>query len=110
MATEEKVGTVTDYYAKIGVAAINLGEGALQVGDRIRIRGHTTDVIQTVESLEVDHRGVQRAERGSAEALKVGERVRKHADVLRLNGCGRAGGARVLGAGRVRARRLPPPD
>jgi len=86
VATEETVGTVTDYYAKVGVAAITLGEGALQVGDRIRIRGHTTDVIQRVESLQVDHRGVQRAERGSEVALKVGERVRKHDEVLRLLG------------------------
>jgi translation elongation factor EF-1alpha len=84
MATEEKVGTVTDYYTKIGVAAIKLGDGALQVGDTIRIRGHTTDVTQTVESLQFEHRPVQRAERGSEVALKVGERVRKHDEVLRL--------------------------
>src|SRR2546426_8512240 len=68
---EEKVGTVTDYYAKVGVAAIKLGEGALQVGDRIRIRGHTTDVIQRVESLQVDHRGVQRAERGDRKSTRL---------------------------------------
>jgi putative protease len=86
MATEEKVGTVTDYYAKVGVAAITLGEGALQVGDRIRIRGHTTDVTQTIESLQVEHQPVQRAERGSQVAVKVRERVRKHDEVLRLTG------------------------
>jgi putative protease len=86
MATEEKVGTVTDYYAKIGVAAITLVEGALQVGDRIRIRGHTTDVTQTIESLQVAHQPVQRAERGSQVAVKVRERVRKHDEVLRLTG------------------------
>ncbi len=84
MATEERVGTVTDYYAKIGVAAIKLSDGFLQVGDRIRIRGHTTDVTQTVESLQIEHQPVQRAERGSQAALKVGERVRKHDEVLRV--------------------------
>jgi putative protease len=86
MATEEKVGTVTDYCAKIGVAGIALADGALRVGDRIRIRGHTTDVTQTVESLQVDHRPVQLAERGSQVALKVAERVRKHDTVLRVTG------------------------
>ncbi len=86
MATEEKVGVVTDYYAKIGVAAITLADGALRVGDRIRIRGHTTDVTQTVESLHVEHQPVQTAERGSEVALKVRDRVRKHDAVLRVTG------------------------
>jgi putative protease len=86
MPSEEKVGTVTDYFGKIGVAGIALADGALRVGDRIRIRGHTTDVTQTVESLQVDHRPVQLAERGSQVALKVAERVRKHDTVLRVTG------------------------
>jgi len=86
MASEEKVGTVTDYYAKIGVAAITLADGALQVGDTIRVRGHTTDLTQPVESLQVEHQPVQRAERGSQVAVKVRERVRKHDEVLRLSG------------------------
>ncbi len=86
MATEEKVGTVTDYYAKLGVAAIKLGDGALRVGDKIHIRGHTTDLTQTVESLQVEHRSVQQAERGHEVALKVSDRVRKHDVVLRVTG------------------------
>ena len=86
MATEEKVGTVTDYYAKIGVAAIRLDSGALQVGDSIRVRGHTTDFTQPVESLQVEHAPVPRAERGSEVAVKVRERVRKHDEVLRVLG------------------------
>ena len=86
MATEEKVGIVTDYYAKIGVAAIKLADGVLQVGDTIRIHGHTTDLTQQVESLQVEHQPVQRAERGSQVAVKVRERVRKHDEVLRVSG------------------------
>ena len=39
MAREEKVGTVTDFYAQIGVAAIRLTAGDLRVGDRVRIAG-----------------------------------------------------------------------
>jgi len=83
---EEKVGTVTDYYAKIGVAAISLTDGALEVGDQIRIHGHTTDFTQPVDSLQIEHRPVQRAERGSQVAVKVRERVRRHDEVLRLTG------------------------
>lgn len=84
MATEEKVGVITDYFAKIGVAGIRLADGELQVGDRIRIRGHTTDFTQTVDSLQIEHRAVQRAERGSEVALKVSERVRRHDEIFRV--------------------------
>jgi translation initiation factor IF-2 len=80
---DEKIGTVIDYYAKIGVAAVHLTDGALQVGDRIRFRGHTTDFAQPVESLQVEHQAVQRAERGSEVAMKVRERVRRHDVILR---------------------------
>lgn len=84
MAAEEKVGTVTGYFAKIGVAAVHLTDGDLRVGDQIRIRGHTTDFTQPVESLQVEHRPVELAERGSEVALKVLERVRTHDQVFRL--------------------------
>ena len=84
MATEEKVGTVTDYFAKIGVAGIRLADGDLRVGDTVRIHGHTTDFTQTVDSLQIEHRAVERAERGSEVALKVRERVRRHDEVLRV--------------------------
>lgn len=84
MATETRVGTVTDYIAKIGVAGIRLTEGALAVGDTMRIRGHTTDLTQPVESLQVDHQSVGRAEAGAEVAVKVRERVRKHDEVFRL--------------------------
>ena len=82
MATEEKVGVVTDYYAKLGVAGISLTEGPLQVGDSIRIHGHSTDFTQEVESMQVEHAPVQRAERGSQVAVKVLERVRRNDQVL----------------------------
>jgi putative protease len=84
MATEEKIGSVTDYFAKIGVAAILLTDGELRVGDQIRIHGHTTDVRQVVESLQLEHQAVERAERGREVALKVRDRVRKHDEVLRV--------------------------
>lgn len=84
MATERKVGVVTDYYSKIGVAAVHLTDGDLQVGDRVHLHGHTTDFTQTVESLQVEHQPVERAARGAEIALKVRERVRRHDQVLCL--------------------------
>ena len=82
MAVEEKVGIVTGYYAKLGVAGISLTDGSLQVGDTIRVRGHSTDFTQEVESMQVEHAPIQRAERGSEVAIKVRERVRQNDQVL----------------------------
>lgn len=84
MATEEKVGIVTGYFAKIGVAVVHLTDGALQAGDKIRVSGHTTDFTQTVESLQLEHRPIQRAEQGSEVAIKILDRVRRHDQVLRI--------------------------
>lgn len=84
MTTEQRLGVVTDYYAKIGVAAIRLTDGDLQVGDQIRIRGHTTDLTHTVTSIQIEHQPVQLAARGSEVALKVPERVRRRDEVHRV--------------------------
>lgn len=84
MATEEKVGQVVGYYAKIAVAAIKLTDGPLAVGDTVRIHGHTTDFTQPVDSLQIEHQAVQRAERGSEIAIKVRERVRDKDSVYRV--------------------------
>lgn len=84
MAVEEKVGVVTGYYAKLGVAGIHLTDGPLQVGDTIRVHGHTTDFTQDVESMQVEHAPIQRAERGSEVAVRVRERVRRNDHVLRV--------------------------
>ena len=72
---EERVGVVKDYFAKIGVAGIDL-EGTLRSGDTIHIKGHTTDLEQTVESMEIEHEQVEEAKAGAAIGIKVRERCR----------------------------------
>lgn len=73
---EQKIGIVVSYFAKIGVAAIQITDGIISVGDTIRFHGHTTDFTQTVESMQVEHASVQKAEAGSSIGIKVKERVR----------------------------------
>jgi putative protease len=75
---EEKIGTVSDFFARPVVAAIEL-EGALKVGDKIHIKGHTTDLVVTVESMQIDNAAVQEAGAGDSIGVKVTERVR-HSD------------------------------
>jgi translation elongation factor EF-1alpha len=69
------VGRVTHYFSRIGVAILRL-TGELKTGDKIMIMGHTTDLTQYVESLEVDHHKIQAGGPGMEIALQVPEPVR----------------------------------
>lgn len=79
---EIRIGRVTHYYNRIGVAVLELTED-LNVGDRIHILGHTTDFTQRVDSLEIEHQQVQSASRGMDVALKVNEPVRKGDEIYK---------------------------
>jgi translation elongation factor EF-1alpha len=72
---EERVGVVKDYFARIGVAGIDL-EGVLRLGDTIHIKGHTTDLEQAVDSMQIEHDQVEEAKAGDAIGIKVGDRCR----------------------------------
>lgn len=81
---EEKVGVVSDYLNRIGVAVIRLTDGNLRVGDRVRIAGKTSEFSQVVESLQIEHEVVREATRGAEVAMKVQETVRRHDQVFRI--------------------------
>jgi len=81
---EEKIGIVTDYLDRIGVAVIRLTDGDLRVGDQVRIAGKTTELTQAVESLQIEHQGVEQAARGAEVAMKVREPVRRGDQVFRI--------------------------
>lgn len=75
---EKAIGVVVRYFAKIGVAAIKITDGELKVGDRIKIKGHSTDLEETIESMQVEHENVDKATPGMDVGLKVKDRVREH--------------------------------
>jgi translation elongation factor EF-1alpha len=78
----EAIGVVTHYFSHLSVAAVNL-TAPLAVGDRIHIRGHTTDLVQDVASMQVDHANVEQAAPGDDVALKVDDHVRDHDQIFR---------------------------
>ena len=80
---EEEIGKVSDYFAKIGVAAIEL-TGSLSVGDTIHIKGHTTDFEQKVDSMQIEHQSVEKANPGDSIGIKVKDRVRGHDVVYKV--------------------------
>jgi len=71
-----EVGHVTHFFAKISVAVIELS-APLAVGDHILIKGPTTDFEQAVESMQIEHENIQRAEAGQSIGLRVVQRVRE---------------------------------
>lgn len=79
---EKKIGTVTHYFGKINVAVLDL-KGKLNLGDEVHIMGHSTDFTQKISSMQVDHKEVESAKKGSDVALKVDERVREGDEIFK---------------------------
>ena len=78
----EAIGIVTHWFGHLSVAAIRL-TAPLAVGDRIHIRGHTTDLVETVSSMEIEHARVDHAGPGDDVALAVASHVHEHDLIFR---------------------------
>ena len=74
----EKIGRVSHYFGGIGVVGIEITDGTLSVGDTIRIKGHTTEFTQAVDSMEIDGTPVDQARSGQSVGLKLTKRARNH--------------------------------
>ena len=72
----QEVGKVSHFFTKISVAVIEL-TATVSVGDRILIRGPTTNLEQKIDSMEIEHEKVQTAKAGQSIGLKVKDRVRE---------------------------------
>lgn len=78
----QKIGHVAHFFSKISVAVIELSV-PLSVGDTIVFKGPNTDFEQTVDSMQIEHENIQRAEAGQSIGLKVNERVREKDNVYK---------------------------
>ena len=81
---EIKIGKVTHYFNKIGVAAIKIISGQLKKGDTIHIKGHTTDFTQKIDSMQVEHQPVEVANTGDEIGIKVDNVVREGDEVFKV--------------------------
>lgn len=72
---EKEIGKVSDFFARPVVAGIEL-TAALSLGDKIHIKGHTTDLEFTVDSMQIDNASVDKARSGDSVGIKVKDRVR----------------------------------
>jgi hypothetical protein len=71
-----RIGQVTHFFSKIGVAVIEL-TSPLVVGERILVKGPSTDFEQVVESMQIEHQNIPRAEAGQSIGLKMAEHARE---------------------------------
>ncbi len=79
----KEIGSVTHYFTRINVAVVELSD-TLLVGDRILLKGMTTDFEQTVNSMQIEHESVKKAEAGQSIGLKVDDRVREGDSVYKI--------------------------
>jgi putative protease len=80
---EVEIGQVSDFFARPVVAGITL-TGILKVGDRIHIKGHTTDVELTIESMQINNVNVTEGKAEDAIGVKVPDRVRAGDHVFKI--------------------------
>jgi translation initiation factor IF-2 len=80
---EVVIGKVSDFFARPVVAGIELA-GALKLGDKIHIKGHTTDMELTVDSMQIDNENVTEAKSGDSIGIKISDRARRGDTVYKV--------------------------
>ncbi|MEI8171987.1 MAG: translation elongation factor-like protein [Deltaproteobacteria bacterium] len=81
---EEKVGEVVKFFAKPCVAAIKITNGELQTGDSIKVVGHTTELTDRIESMEIGNQKIEKAVPGDYIGIKLSDRVRPGDEVFKV--------------------------
>ncbi|MDD5496229.1 MAG: translation elongation factor-like protein [Candidatus Omnitrophica bacterium] len=71
---EKEIGKIAHYYNHLSVAIIELAD-ALKVGEKIHVKGHTSDFTQDVASMQIEHAGVSEGKAGEFVGIKVSEKV-----------------------------------
>jgi len=81
---EKLIGKITHYFNKINVAVLEIADDELVIGDTVHIKGHTTDLIQKINSMQVEHQSIQKAKKGDAIGVKVDSPVHQHDEVFKV--------------------------
>jgi hypothetical protein len=81
---EIEIGKVTHYFSKIGVAAIEVTQDKICVGDTLHFKGHTSDFTQKIDSMQIDNQEVSEAEVGKSVGMRVAQHARQHDQVFKV--------------------------
>ncbi|MBU1136808.1 hypothetical protein KKD72_00360 [Patescibacteria group bacterium] len=81
---EKLIGKITHYFTNIGVAVVEITSAGLKAGDKIHIKGATSDFEQAVDSMQVEHENVAKAKKGESVGLKIEQPVREGDEVFKV--------------------------
>jgi translation initiation factor IF-2 len=80
----EEAGRVVAFFRIPVVAVIKVTHGSLKTGDRLWLKGHTTDLKQILTSMQIDHQPVLEAKKGAEVGVQVSARARIGDRVYRI--------------------------
>ena len=79
----KEIGRITHYYGHLSVGIIELSD-SLKLGDKIRIKGHTSDFTQQVESMQIEHANASEAKHGDHVGIKVAQKTHPNDKVYKV--------------------------
>jgi len=80
---DKQVGTVDHFFSNISVAMIKLSD-SLKVGDKVRVKGKSAEIVQDITSMQIDRVPAQEAKAGDLISIKVDQKVRQGDAVYRV--------------------------
>ena len=81
---EEKIGFVSNYYSKISVAAVEMTDGTVSLGDTLHFLGHKTNFESKVDSMQIQHKSVKEAKKGDSVGVEISEKARAGDKVFKI--------------------------
>ncbi|MDD5589680.1 MAG: translation elongation factor-like protein [Candidatus Portnoybacteria bacterium] len=82
MPEEKLIGRISHFFNNISVGIIDLSD-SLAVGDKIHIKGVSTDIEQMVDSMQIDRKDVPSAFSGEV-GIKVSGKVKEGDEVFKI--------------------------
>ena len=82
---EQLIGVVSNFFRNISVAAFEITDGKLKIGDDIHFKGHTTDFSIKVESMQLENNTIDLAQKGDDIGIKTDQKVRSGDKVYLIN-------------------------
>jgi putative protease len=80
---EKEIGTVVHYFDKARVAVVKL-TSSVSTGDAIKIKKGDNEFTDIVESMQIEHEPIMRAERGQEVAIKISQKTKEGATVYKV--------------------------
>lgn len=79
-STTKPIGKVTHYFGGINVGIVKFNK-TVDVGEKIKFKGATTDFEQTIESMQYNHEDIKSAKKNQEVGIKIEQKVREGDEV-----------------------------